>query len=539
MRQFPIPADVAQEFRAAGYWQDKRLVDSVITTARDRGDSPAVIDETGEYSYDQLLDQASRLACWLKTRGVTRGSVVTVQLPNWREYSVVLLAIEICGACINPILPAYGKLEVEHVLRTCSSRVVFIPEMHRSRNDFMEQTSRILEESETLTDVVVLRSSADLPEHFWHFDEVLETEKAEPTGDWSGDDPVIIAFTSGTESQAKGCAHSHNTAMFALRTKAGILGLTHDDPIFMPSPVGHAIGTQWGVRLAMYLGTSVVLQDRWNPAQGAQLLSENGCAFALATTPFVRDLADHVAASPNDTYDFAKFRFFVTAGAPIPRTLYDHVLSTLGAELLAAYGQAECYTMTMVRPEDDVETKTSCDGWSLPGVELRVVDTTGQDVPVGAEGECWTRGPHTMLGYLNPPADRAVFTPGDWLPTGDLVCIDERGHLRVVGRLKEIINRGGIKISPREIEELLLTHPEIAEVAVVPFSDERLGERVCAFVVPRGNPPSLKNITAFLDQLGLARFKWPERLEIRDALPMTASGKVKKTELAKSLDKDM
>jgi acyl-CoA synthetase (AMP-forming)/AMP-acid ligase II len=535
MKKLEVPSQVGNQFRAAGFWTDERLLDRVRDLVRATPGETAVVDETGRMTYGELWAQAANLAHWLAARGVAAGDAVSAQLPNWREMAVIHLATEMLGAVINPLLPLYREHELSHIMRTCEAKVFFAPEEHRSFDGFIPMARGLVEQVPSLTHVVSVRSTGRLVDNAVVFaweNAVAGNNAAPEPPPFAGDDPVLVTFSSGTESLPKGCVHSHNTTLYALREGAIRFGLEPNDVVFMPSPIGHTTGFQWGIRMAWYLGTRLVLQDRWDANVAAGLITAENCTYSLAATPFIGDLLDAVEfADEAAGIDMSSLRMFVCGGAPIPRALIARSRVVLGAELLACYGTSESYILSQVGLRDDDDTKQT-DGTPLPGVEIRVVDDDGEEVPSGTPGECVTRGPHVMLGYLNPPADRPDYVPGDWFAIGDLVERDDLGRLRVVGRKKEIIIRGGLNISPREVEEALMRHEGVRKVAVVGYPDDRLGERACAVVVTSRPALQLGDLTTFLVHEGLATYKLPERILLVDELPMTASGKVQKFKLA-------
>ncbi|HYC80486.1 MAG TPA: AMP-binding protein [Solirubrobacterales bacterium] len=531
MRELTVSEAVRAEYVERGCWDDRRLLERIEESVASHGEKAAVVDETRSLTYAEIWTLGSRLAGWLAGRGVGHGSVVSVQLPNWWEFAVIHVATEMLGAVLNPLLPIYGERELRHVISTCESKVLVVPARHRSRDAYAAIAARLLGELPSLAGVLVVRGEEGSPaDGLADFAAALGFDPLEPSAGVGGDAPVLVAFTSGTESDAKGCVHSSNTSLFALRSAVDELGLGKDDVVYMPSPLGHATGINWGMRLAFLLGTTLVLQDRWDVEVACELIRRHGCRFSLSATPFILELVDYVEREGRGA-DFDQFRMFVSGGAPIPRELVQRTQTVLGTELLACYGQAETWMVSLVRPGDALEIKADSDGRLMPGVEVRVLDDLGQEVGPGERGECTTRGPHVMLGYLNPPAD-FDFQPGGWLGMGDYVTVDEGGRLQVVGRKKEIIIRGGVNISPREVEEMLITHPAVAQVAVVGYPERRLGERACAVVVAApGEAPTLESLTEHLRQLGCATYKLPERLELIPELPMTPSGKVQKVKL--------
>jgi acyl-CoA synthetase (AMP-forming)/AMP-acid ligase II len=528
-----VSAELCERYRAAGHWSGADPVDAVIAAAGREPARSAVIDETGSISLEEATDQAAWLAGWFQSVGVEPGDVVSIQLPNWREAYVVHLAAGWIGAVVNTLPPLYRSSELLHILAACGSRVLVIPEVHRSREDFTAVAQELRPKVPSIAAVLVVRSSNALPEGFVSFDHAVATSKPVVRRARDANAPAVVAFTSGTESLPKGVIHSRNTINFGLESLTRIFRLEAKDVIWAPSPIGHGTGYVWGVRLAMSLGSTLVLQDRWDAAVAARLIDKHRAVYALAATPFVQELVENVESFPG-RYDLASFRIFCCGGAAIPRELVQRTKQAIGAELLACWGMTECFIGSVVSPEDTEETKGCCDGRALPGVELRIVDEDGAVVGPGTEGELCVRGPNVMLGYL-PTEGAPIFTAGGWLRTGDAATIDETGRLNLVGRKKDIIIRGGMNISPAEVEAKLIDHHAVHRVSVVGYADERLGERTCAYLVPTGEPPSLADLVAFLRSAGLADYKLPDRLEIVTDLPTNSSGKVLKTELRSRL----
>lgn len=539
MLSLNVPDRVRSRYESSGWWTGDRLINHIERTVSERPDSRAVVDETHDVSYGEIWEMGKHLAGWLASRGVQEGTIVSVQLPNWWEFALVHVATEILGAAINPLLPIYGEKELRHILATCESRVLVVPQRHSTRDSYVEAARRLQEELPELNGVLVVRAEDEFEPSpgVVSLKNALEHEPVECTPGVSADSPTLVAFTSGTESLAKGCVHTSNTTLFALRTAVRELELDHRDVVFMASPLGHATGINWGLRLAFLLGTSLVLQDKWDAAVACRLIGEHRCTYSLSATPFIRELVDHVKSGCADA-DFSSFRMFVSGGASIPRALVQEANEILGADLLACFGQAETWMVSLVRPHDPWPVKSGSDGRLMPYVDVVVTDEVGRPVPAGERGECWTRGPHVMIGYLNPPPGYG-YEPGGWWKTGDFVTVDDDGVLTVVGRKKEIIIRGGMNISPAEVEEILLSHPDVSRVAVVGYPDRRLGERACAVVVPKpGVEPTLESLTQHMRDLGCAVYKLPERLLVVETFPMTPSGKVQKIKLKELLAVD-
>jgi len=525
-----VDADVRREFEARGDWTDEVWLDRFLADVEADPQAVAVVDESGALTRGEVLGQARRLAAYLGGQGIGRGDVMTLVLPNWSEFVVVHAAAGLAGCVVNPVLPRLGAADLRHVLTLAGSRAVFAAGMHRS----VSPLELVLEAASGLDRpplVVGVRTAgeSDLPDLAMLLATPWEAAHVLPSPVRDAGSADTITFTSGTEALPKGVVHSHRSTMFGLRAFiGGVLGLGPGDCVFMPSPICHASGLQWGLRTAAYAGVPLVLQDRWDPAVAAELIGTHGCTYTLAATPFVVDLlAAHRSGSPG----VDRLRYIASGGAPIPRHLVAEVRDALDAELIAVFGSSETYVATTARPGDP-EHLMATDGAPLPGVEVQILDPTGCPVPSGVDGEIVTRGPHVFLGYLGDPTLTTGSFTGQWYHYGDIGRFDADGRLHVTGRIKDIVIRGGENISVREVEDLLSEHPLIGQVAVVGYPDPRLGERCCAVVRPPGREaPTLADLVEYLRARGLPTFKSPERLEIVGEMPMTVTGKIRKSRL--------
>jgi len=313
------------------------------------------------------------------------------------------------------------------------------------------------------------------------------------------------------------------------------LRLGADDVVLMASPMAHQTGFMYGLLMPIMLRASVVLQDTWEPKQAIALVRQEGATFTMASTPFLSDLARTVAETGDAV---PTLRTFLCAGAPIPGPLVEQARAALGTKVVSAWGMTENGAVTLTQPDDDDERSFSTDGCPLPGVEVKVVDADGNSLPAGEAGRLLLRSCSNFGGYLRRPHLNGT-DAGDWFDTGDLARIDGRGYIRITGRSKDVIIRGGENIPVVEIESLLYRHPAIAMAAIVAYPDERLGERACAVVVPKaGQSMELADIQAFLKAQKVALQYIPERLVVRDAIPTTPSGKIQKFKLREMLQRD-
>jgi cyclohexanecarboxylate-CoA ligase len=312
-----------------------------------------------------------------------------------------------------------------------------------------------------------------------------------------------------------------------------IHAITADDTYLGGAPVAHIAGLVYGVLMPFACGTRTVFLDRWESARAVELIDRERVTFQTGTPTFLQTLA----AEPTiEKHDISSFRLFSTGGANIPAEMVRDASKRLGCIIKRAYGSTEVPTLTATSVDDPEDVRLETDGRPIGPAELRIVDPNGRDVRPGAEGEIWARSPEVFLGYRNSSLDAEAFAPDAWYRTEDLGRVDRSGYLRVTGRVKDVVIRGGENISVKEVEDLLLEHPGVADVAIVGMPDPVLGERACAFVVPEGRkPPTLQALVDFLRSREIAPQKLPERLELRKSLPKTASGKVMKAKLRAQL----
>jgi acyl-CoA synthetase (AMP-forming)/AMP-acid ligase II len=522
------PDERRAAYLSAGLWDDATLAGRVATHARQRARGTAVIDAGGRHSYGELAATASAVAAGLAQRGVTAGSVVSIQLPNRYEAVVAAVAVQSLGAVINPLLPNYRLRELGHVFRTARPAVIFSAAEYRGF-DHRQLVAEVVAETGVAAAHVVVDGEAGAGGVTF---EALCGGGGDSLGGGTADAVSEIIFTSGTEAQPKAIMHTEQTANFSVRIAHHDLGLDESDVVWMPSPVGHSTGFNYGVRFALYHGLPLVLQDRWEGNAAAELVAAEGCTYTLAATTFLQDLAE-AAARAGTTLD--SLRYFGCGGAPVPPHLVD-LAAERGIQVLRLYGSTEVLVGSWNRPASTRDQKRDTDGVAMSHVEMEIRDDDGAVVAPDEPGELFVRGPNTCVGFFADPERTAATFSDGWVRSGDVLRMDADGYVTVVGRKKEIIIRGGLNIAPREIEELLLTFPEVERAAVIGLPDERLGERMCACVVLRaGTSVDFPTMIERLKATGLATYKLPERLEVLDALPATASGKIQKHEIVRAL----
>jgi acyl-CoA synthetase (AMP-forming)/AMP-acid ligase II len=543
---------VTSEQRRAGYeraglWDGVTLAGQVRAHSVAQPQRVAVVDERGSHTWVELAQDVGRAAAGLAVRGVVPGSVVSIQLPNRYEAVVAAVATQALGAVINPLLPNYRVRELSHVFRTVAPTVIFTPADYRG-HDHVAMIADVAGITGHAPHHVIVDGNANANANANVDDggagtwaHLLELPPLDLT---AGDARRVseVIFTSGTEATPKAVMHTEQTAGFSVRVARDDLGVTDDDVVWMPSPVGHSTGFNYGVRFALHHGLRLVLQDRWDAEDAVALVTREGATYTLAATTFLQDLC---GAAARLGADVSSLRYFGCGGAPVPPPLVD-LAAEHGIGVLRLYGSTEVLVATWNRAGDDPELRRTTDGRPMSHVEVALRDLEGGAVggatggatggPADGPGEIIVRGPNTCVGFFDDPDRTAATFDDGWVRSGDIARIDDAGHLTMVGRRKEILIRGGLNIAPREIEELIVAFPEVERVAVVGVPDERLGERMAACVtLVQGATLDLRTVVDRLLRAGVARFKLPEQLAVLDALPTTASGKIQKHEIVRTL----
>ena len=522
---------------ARGEWHSRTINDDLDACAAghpDRLALTAVQVEDGSirrFSYRELAAMADRIAVGLSRLGVGRNDVVAMQLPNWWQFTLTYLACSRIGAVLNPLMHIFRERELSFMLKHGSAKIVIVPKVFRGFDH--ERMAEDLKSSlPDLQQVVVVGGSgpnsfeALLSDPAWELEpdarQILTGHR--PTAD----DVTQLIYTSGTTGEPKGVMHTANTLMANVIPYAERLHLGSDDVVLMASPMAHQTGFMYGLMMPIMLRASAVLQDIWEPKKAIELIRAEGVSFTMASTPFLTDLARTAAATG---IGVPSLRTFLCAGAPIPGPLVEQARSVLGTKIVSAWGMTENGAVTLIKPEDDDELAFTTDGCPLPGVEVKVVDAGGATLPAGQVGKLLVRSCSNFGGYLRRPQWNGTDAEG-WFDTGDLARIDARGYIRISGRSKDVIIRGGENIPVVEVEALLYRHPAVAQAAIVAYPDERLGERACAVVVTKpGQALDLAGMVEFLKSQKIALQYIPERLVVRDAMPTTPTGKIQKFKL--------
>jgi cyclohexanecarboxylate-CoA ligase len=530
-------------FYEQGLWTRDTLHSALEEQVGLRADKVFGTDTTLSLTFRDIHEQSLALAVGLRRRGVGPGDRVAVQIPSWAEFFVIASAISRIGAVIVPIMPIYRRDEVGYILAAAQVKAAFTAQEFRgfAHGELFVELARTAPDLET---VVVLRGDG-VPDGAVAYADML-VQSADPAAEIgpgvSPDDPFVIVFSSGTTARPKGCLHTFNTMACGARLLGRGWGYSDADVQFGPSPVTHTTGLVTSFIMPLIHGAASHLMEQWEPVGGLEQIREYRCTGCVSATTFLQMLMNVYDPA---VHDASSMRFWTAAGAPIPGSFVTTARSMFPQmTVLSLYGRTENITTTMCTVDDDPERSISSDGKALPLQEVRIVDETGAEVPRGEEGDIAYRGSMNCLEYIGQPAETAAnYTADGFHRSGDLGRMDRDGYVRVTGRLKDIVIRGGMNISVRQVEDLLAGHPDVGDVAVVGMPDERMGEKVCCYLVPRpGRPvPTLDALREFLLDEGLAIQKVPERLEIADGLPTTATGKIQKhllrADIASKLDK--
>ncbi|HAG5780062.1 TPA: medium-chain fatty-acid--CoA ligase [Escherichia coli] len=521
-------------YRQQGLWGDASLADYWQQTARAMPDKIAVVDNHGaSYTYSALDHAASCLANWMLAKGIESGDRIAFQLPGWCEFTVIYLACLKIGAVSVPLLPSWREAELVWVLNKCQAKMFFAPTLFKQTRP-VDLILPLQNQLPQLQQIVGVDKLAPATSSLSLSQIIADNTPLTTAITTHGDELAAVLFTSGTEGLPKGVMLTHNNILASERAYCARLNLTWQDVFMMPAPLGHATGFLHGVTAPFLIGARSVLLDIFTPDACLALLEQQRCTCMLGATPFVYDLLNVLEKQPAD---LSALRFFLCGGTTIPKKVAREC-QQLGIKLLSVYGSTESSPHAVVNLDDPLSRFMHTDGYAAAGVEIKVVDDAHKTLPPGCEGEEASRGPNVFMGYFDEPelTARALDEEG-WYYSGDLCRMDEAGYIKITGRKKDIIVRGGENISSREVEDILLQHPKIHDACVVAMPDERLGERSCAYVVLKAphHSLSLEEVVAFFSRKRVAKYKYPEHIVVIEKLPRTASGKIQKFLLRKDI----
>ena len=521
-------------YRQQGLWGDASLADYWQQTARAMPDKIAVVDNHGaSYTYSALDHAARCLANWMLAKGIESGDRIAFQLPGWCEFTVIYLACLKIGAVSVPLLPSWREAELVWVLNKCQAKMFFAPTLFKQTRP-VDLILPLQNQLPQLQQIVGVDKLAPATSSLSLSQIIADNTSLTTAITTHGDELAAVLFTSGTEGLPKGVMLTHNNILASERAYCVRLNLTWQDVFMMPAPLGHATGFLHGVTAPFLIGARSVLLDIFTPDACLALLEQQRCTCMLGATPFVYDLLNLLEKQPAD---LSALRFFLCGGTTIPKKVARECQQR-GIKLLSVYGSTESSPHAVVNLDDPLSRFMHTDGYAAAGVEIKVVDDARKTLPPGCEGEEASRGPNVFMGYFDEPelTARALDEEG-WYYSSDLCRMDEAGYIKITGRKKDIIVRGGENISSREVEDILLQHPKIHDACVVAMPDERLGERSCAYVVLKAphHSLSLEEVVAFFSRKRVAKYKYPEHIVVIEKLPRTASGKIQKFLLRKDI----
>ncbi len=527
-----LDRETALRWRALGLWGEETFSAVLLRRAAQSPEREAIREGARSLTYRELNEGVDRVAAHLRSLGVGEGDTVAIQLPNWIEFPLVFFALERLGALAVPLSVDFRLRELLYILHFAGCRMLICCARFRGF-DHLAMAAELRPSLPELETIGVVRGEPR--QGMAGLDAVVAETGApanfEPAKE-SADRVMRLVFTSGTTGNPKAVMHSHNTTLAAARVLNGDLGLGPRNAMMIWLP----LGLNWGYLTlvqSVLAGAKAVLLERFRPEPALEQIERERVTYIPTAPASLTAILEQPSLSKRD---LSSLKIVVSGGASAPlETIRSWRRAAPGA-FLELYGMLETGFHTYTRPADDPERVAGTVGREASAMNLEILDPGGRALPAGEEGEICCKGPSVHLGYLNNPAANAEsFLADGWFKTGDLGVVDGNGNLRISGRVKEMINRGGMKFHPREIEEILYTHPKVLYAAVVGIPDPRLGERNCLCLVPkRGERPTLEELLAFLGD-SVATYKRPERLELFEELPFTPTGKIQRHVLVREV----
>lgn len=508
--------DFARRAYEDGWWQAETSADALHQAARETPDRILVKDGDLCLTAATLHAQASLLAQALLAR-FTPGSVISFMLPNWHEAAVIYMGATLAGMVANPILPSLRDHDLRFILTDVNCRMIFIPRCFRG-HDYLDMMRRVNAGLPQPPETIVVRDGEA------SYEALLAEGGNAPLPVIDPDDVRMVMYTSGTTGRPKGVLHSHNSINALIRQIGRHWLVEPGDRFLVPSPISHIGGSIYAFETPLMLGTTAILMEKWDADEAVRIMTDEHCTHMAGATPFLQNLLGAARAADTRLPDL---KLFICGGASVPPALIREASAYFEQAVVSrVYGSTEVPVSTVgVIDRADVAHAADTDG--LPGIAT---------VNIAPDGEIRARGPQMMVGYIHSEDEAASFDDEGYYRTGDQGCRVDGGHLVVTGRIKDLIIRNGENIAPKEIEDLLIDHPDVSEIAIVGIPDARTGERAVAVIVPRaGATPDVPSLSAFLAGHGVARFKYPEAVVLWDALPRNDAGKVLKQAIRATL----
>lgn len=540
--EIKINPEQKREYLEKGYWSQKTLLDCWEESVNAYPDREYVADDRGfRYTYRQMDQAAAKIAAYLLEKGVKPRDVVSFQIPIWSEFVLITIACYKVGAVVHPIAMSYEEKELVRSMNTTESKVYFCPTFFYKTN-YEQRILSVAEQIPSLNGVVLLDYAKEKESSMPALKEILSQysplKKEECVHSLTGQDIAVILCTSGTTGGTKGVLLSHDNVRYSEETFNQELKLTKEDIMFMPAPLNHATGFHHGIIAPMLIGAKLILQQKYHCKDAIALMNQEKCTYSMGATPFIYDILRELETNGGE---LPFLKFYLCGGAPVPGYMVQKAWK-FHIRLCEVYGSTESVPHVFVRPEEALDLNGTSSGRTMGAIEVRVVDDEGKEVPFGIPGEEVSRGPNVFIGYLKARAvTDGVLDDDGWFHSGDLCVMDEHQNIRIIGRKKDMIVRGGENLNSNEINDNLEGCPGVGDHTIIGMPDDRLGERICAFVVPVPGfeQLSLSDVLAYLKGKAVPKRFWPERLELVERIPHTGTGKVKKYLLQEELKKRM
>jgi len=530
--------EIIERYTREGFWGRGTFLDHFEKHARRLANRDYITDAKGTVSFSEMSNIVDNIALRLIDLGFKKEDRIAVMLPNWVEFFYMHYAIEKIGAIIVPMFINLGERDVEYIVTTTKSVALIIPD-YFNKVDYLRLAANLKKTATGLTHVFVIGET--VPKGMFSFEELRSATPKGRFGDAGfqegrakDTDVYSLRITSGTTARPKVYMYTENGYVNAAYILAERLQLTEKDVMLGIPPITQGIGLWLGFALPTIIGCRVILQERFEPLKTLKLIEEEQVTVvAVVPTQTIK-----VLSMPEiEKTDVSSLRVIQHAGALLPYSIAREAEEKFGCPVLNCFEASDGPDVCCTSLDDPDEVRWGTVGKPFPGHEVKIVGMDGKVLGPGEVGEIWSRGPSTSGGYYKEPPEviRETFLADGWFRHGDLATIREDGNITIVGRIKDLIIRGGQNIAPKEIEDLLLNHSKIKEVAVIGIPDEILGEKACAFVVStdKDMPLLFEEMVDYLQHTGLAKFKWPESLEIIEELPVVGADKIdKKTLLA-------
>jgi cyclohexanecarboxylate-CoA ligase len=534
----PVSPERAAEFYQRGWWRRETFHDDLDRAVRDRPDAPAVIAyENGEHArtltYRELAQTVDRFAAALAELGVGRGDVVVVHLPNWWMLTPLYLACGRLRAVVATVVPAFGGRDLRHVLETTEAKACIVPD-HFLGIDYAGRLRDVA--PDTLEHrIVVGDAAATGAVDFTEFFVRTAWEQSHATGQWTRpepDDPAHIVFTSGTTGRPKGVAHSFNTMWAATRAFSDVYRLGPGDPVIIPHYLTHLAGSAYAVWMSVAIGGTVVIQDTTGMELLLDLVARHRITLMFGAPMYIITMIEAQREQPRD---LSSLRCLNTGSAPVPPPLVAQARDVLKVRLDSNFGMTEVGAITLTREDDPEGWAGHSDGSPVEWIDVHIDTRPGERV-----GRLLVRGASLCLGYVNhAEAFEACLDADGFFDTGDTARDDGRGGIKITGRRADLIVRSnGLMLPTLEVEAVLIAHPAVRDVVIIGYADpsETGADLACAIVVPEGTPPTLSDLTGYLDAQQVSPRDWPDRVQIAAELPRNQQGKVLRTVLRQGLE---